>query len=138
MSFHTPSFFAPLVPTSGTPTEGRLSTGCPPGLAARLERVTRHAQKELHAAEDAVCSRRDAEVATLNTLATEGRLSGAESSRRHAESYQRQQLGLAEAKGAYGLPSEASVRQEAEAAARAATESVWVAWLEAQEARFGL
>ncbi len=138
MSFHTPSSFAPLVPTGGTPTEGRLSSGCPAGLAARLERIKRHAETETRAAEQAVFARRTKEVATLNTLAAEGRLTNAESSRRHAESYDRQQQGQAEAKAAFGLPSEAAVRKDAETAARAATESVWLAYLEAQEARFGL
>ncbi len=139
MSFHTPSSFAPLVPTGGAPTDKtRVSTDCPPLLGVRLERVKQYAARELRAATDAVSARRAAEVATLNTLAAEGRLTNAESSRRHAESYDRQQQGQAEAKAAFGLPSEAAVRKDAETAARAATESVWLAYLEAQEARFGL
>jgi len=138
MSFHTPSSFAPLVPTGGTPTEGRLSSGCPAGLVARLERVTRHAQTELHAVEQAVWARRTAEVATLNTLAAEGRLTNAESSRRHAESYERQKQGETEARAAFGLPSEAAVRQEAEEAARSVIAGIWERHVAAQEARFGL
>ncbi len=138
MSFHTPSSFAPLVPTGGAVTEGRLSSGCPAGLVARLERIKRHSETETRAAEGAVFARRTKEVATLNTLAAEGRLTNAESSRRHAESYDRQKQGETEARAAFGLPSEAAVRQEAEVAGRAATLAVWLAWLEAQEARFGL
>jgi len=139
MSFHaSASSYAPLGPTGSAATEGRLSSGCPAGLAARLDAVTRYAQTELRAVEQAVWARRTAEVATLNTLAGEGRLTSAESSRRHAESYDRQKQGETEARAAFGLPSEAAVRQEAEEAARVAIAAVWERHVAAQEARFGL
>ncbi len=135
----SPSSFAPLMTSGGTPTDKtRVSTSCPARLAARLDAVTQYAARELRAAEDAVSARRSVEVATLNALAGQGRLTSTESSRRHAESYQRQQQGQAEAKAAFGLPPQEAVRQQAEAAARAATEAVWPAYIEAQEARFGL
>ncbi len=140
MTIYTaPASFAPLMPTGGTTSDKtRVSTGCPPLLGVRLERVTRHSETELRAAEEAVFARRTAEVATLNTLAAEGRLTNAESSRRHAESYDRQEQGQAEAKAAFGLPSEEAVRKDAEAAARSAIAAVWERHIAHQEERFDL
>jgi len=137
MSFHTPSSFAPLVPTGGTPTEGRLSSGCPAGLAARLERVTQYAARELRAAEAAVAARRTKEVAQIRAREAAG-APRTETQALYDASYTRQQQGETEARTAYGLPSEAAVRQEAEEVARSAIAVVWERHIAQMEQRFDL
>jgi len=115
----------------------KVDTNCPPLLGVRLERVKRYAEMEKRAAEDAVSARRAKEIAEIHAREAAG-APGAETRALYEASYTRQQLGQAEAKAAFGLPSEEAVRKDAEAAARAATETVWLAYIEAQEARFGL
>ena len=137
MSFFTPSSYAPLVPTGAAATEGRLSSGCPAGLAARLERVTRHAQTEQRAAEDAVSARRAKEISQIHAREAAG-VPRAETQVLYEASFTRQQQGQATVREAFGLPREAAVRQEAEEAGRRAIAVVWERHVAAQEERFGL
>ncbi len=134
--YTSPSAFAPLVQaTGGTTTEGRLSSGCPAGLTTRLERVTRHAQTELRAAEEAVSARRANEIAQIHAREAAG-APGAETRALYKASYTRQQQGQAEVKAAYGLPTQDSVRKDAEAAARSAIAAVWERHIAQLEERF--
>ena len=114
-----------------------LDSRCPAGLVARLERVKRHAETEQRAATDAVAARRAKEIAEIHAREA-ARAPGAETRVLYEAAYHRQKQGQAESRAAFGLPSEAAVRQEAETAARAATEAVWLAYITAQEGRFGL
>jgi len=63
---------------------------------------------------------------------------GAETRALYEAAYHWQKQGQAESRAAFGLDDEVAVRQGAEAAARAATEAVWLAYITAQEERFGL
>ncbi len=125
------------MPTGGAATEGRLSSGCPAGLAARLERVTRHAETEQRAVTDALAARRAQEVDQIHAREAAG-APRAETQALYEASYDRQQQGQAEAKAAFGLPSEAATRKEAEEAARNAIADVWERHIAQLEARFGL